>query len=243
MGWMHDVLGYFSKDPIHRRFHANEFTFSMLYAYTENFVLALSHDEVVYGKGSLLRKMPGDDWQKFANNRLLFGYMFTHPGKKHLFMGMEFGQWNEWDHNRSLDWHLLEYAPHTGLQRWLKDLHALYRSQPALYQLDYEPEGFRWIDCHDSDNSVYSYLRRGSDNSTPVVVVCNFTPIPREGYRIGVPEAGYYREVLNSDSEVYGGSNMGNAGGIHAEPTPWQGFEWSIELTAPPLACVVFQRS
>ncbi|HNZ21715.1 MAG TPA: 1,4-alpha-glucan branching protein GlgB [Polyangiaceae bacterium] len=243
MGWMHDVLGYMSKEPIHRKYHANEFTFSMLYAYTENFVLALSHDEVVYGKGSLLRKMPGDDWQKFANNRLLFGYMFTHPGKKHLFMGMEFGQWNEWDHNRGLDWHLLSYAPHQGLQRWLKDLHALYRSEPALTQLDYAPEGFRWIDCHDTDNSVYSYLRYAKDQSRYVVVVCNFTPVPREGYRIGVPEPGWYAERLNSDSGIYGGSNMGNAGGLQAEPTPWQGFDWSISLTVPPLACLILQRS
>jgi 1,4-alpha-glucan branching enzyme len=243
MGWMHDVLGYLSKEPVHRKYHANEFTFSMLYAYTENFVLALSHDEVVYGKGSLIRKMPGDDWQKFANNRLLFGYMFTHPGKKHLFMGMEFGQWNEWDHNRGLDWYLLEFPPHQGLQRWLKELHALYRSHPALHELDYAPEGFRWIDCHDTDNSVYSYLRYAVDRSNYLVVVCNFTPVPREGYRIGVPEAGWYAERLNSDSEIYGGSNMGNAGGVQAEPTPWQGFEWSIELTIPPLACVIFQRS
>ncbi len=243
MGWMHDVLGYISKDPIHRKYHANEFTFSMLYAYTENFVLALSHDEVVYGKGSLLRKMPGDDWQKFANNRLLFGYMFTHPGKKHLFMGMEFGQWDEWDHNKGLDWHLLDYAPHQGLQRWLKEVHALYRSEPSLYEQDYVPEGFRWIDCHDTDNSIYSYLRYAVDRSNYLVVVCNFTPVPREGYRIGVPDPGWYKELLNSDSEVYGGSNMGNAGGVQAEPTPWQGFDWSIELVIPPLACMVFQRS
>ncbi len=243
MGWMHDALSYFSKDPIHRRYHANELTFSMLYAYTENFVLALSHDEVVYGKGSLLRKMPGDDWQKFANNRVLLGYMFTHPGKKHLFMGMEFGQWNEWDHNRGLDWYLLEHAPHQGLHQWMKDLHALYRSEPALFERDYSPEGFRWIDCHDTDNCVYSYLRYAEDLSDYLVVVCNFTPVPREEYRIGVPGEGWYGEVLNSDAEAYGGSNLGNAGGVQAEPTPWQGFEWSIALTVPPLACVVFKRS
>jgi 1,4-alpha-glucan branching enzyme len=243
MGWMHDVLGYISKDPIHRKYHANEFTFSMLYAYTENFVLALSHDEVVYGKGSLLRKMPGDDWQKFANNRLLFGYMFTHPGKKHLFMGMEFGQWDEWDHNKGLDWHLLEQPTHLGLQRWLKEVHTLYRSEPSLYEQDYVPEGFRWIDCHDTDNSIYSYLRYAVDRSNYLVVVCNFTPVPREGYRIGVPDPGWYAERLNSDSAIYGGSNMGNAGGVQAEPTPWQGFDWSIELVIPPLACMIFQRS
>jgi 1,4-alpha-glucan branching enzyme len=242
MGWMHDVLGYFEKDPIHRKYHANEFTFSMLYAYTENFVLALSHDEVVYGKGSLLRKMPGDDWQKFANNRVLFGYMFTHPGKKHMFMGMEFGQWNEWDHNKALDWHLLDQAPHESARRWVKDLHALYRGQPALFEQDYSPEGFRWIDCHDTDNSIYSYLRYAADRSDYVVVVCNFTPVPREGYRVGVPEEGFYAELLNSDSEIYGGSNLGNAGGLEAQPVPWQGFDWSVPLTIPPLACVVLKR-
>lgn len=243
MGWMHDVLGYMSKDPIHRKYHANEFTFSMLYAYTENFVLALSHDEVVYGKGSLLRKMPGDEWQKLANTRLLLGYMFTHPGKKHLFMGMEIGQWDEWDHNRSVDWHLLEYAPHRALKRWVSDLHALYKDEPALYELDYSPEGFRWIDCHDTDNSVYSYLRYAADRDRYIVAVCNFTPVVREDYRVGVPESGWYTELLNSDAEAYGGSNVGNAGGVQAEPTPWQGFDWSIKLTIPPLACMLFRRS
>jgi len=243
MGWMHDMLGYMSKDPVHRKYHANQFTFSMLYAYSENFVLALSHDEVVYGKGSLLRKMPGDDWQRFANSRLLFGYMFTHPGKKHLFMGMEFGQWNEWDHNKGLDWHLLDNPQHKGLQRWVKELHCLYRSQPSLFEQDYVPDGFRWIDCHDTDNSIYSYVRYAIDKASYVVVVCNFTPIPREGYRIGVPEPGWYAERLNSDSEAYGGSNMGNHGGVQAEPTPWQGFDWSIQLIIPPLACMIFQRA
>ena len=243
MGWLHDVLGYMSKDPIYRKYHADEFTFSMLYAYTENFVLALSHDEVVYGKGSLLRKMPGDDWQKFANNRLLFGYMFTHPGKKHLFMGMEFGQWDEWDYNRGLDWYLLQYQPHLGLQTWLKDLHGLYREDPAMYQLDYEGSGFRWIDCRDRDNSVYSYLRFAEDRSDYLVVVCNFTPTPRYDYRIGVPEGGWYHERLNSDASIYGGSNMGNSGGVQAEAIPWQGFDWSLALTVPPLACVIFKKA
>lgn len=242
MGWMHDVLGYMSKDPIYRKYHADEFTFSMLYAYTENFVLALSHDEVVYGKGSLIRKMPGDDWQKFANNRLLFGYMFTHPGKKHIFMGMEFGQWDEWDHNRGLDWHLLEYDTHRGLKLWLRDLHELYRTNGAMYELDYDSAGFRWIDCHDKDNSVYSYLRYGADRNNYLVVVCNFTPTPRYGYRIGVPEPGWYEERLNSDGQAYGGSNMGNAGGVRAEQIAWQGFDWSIAITVPPLACVVFKN-
>ena len=241
MGWMHDALGYFSKDPVHRRYHANEFTFSMLYAYSENFVLALSHDEVVYGKGSLLRKMPGDDWQKFANNRAMLGYMFTHPGKKHLFMGMEFGQWNEWNHNTSLDWHLLEQPMHAKLQHWVKDLHRVYRSEPALFEQDYAPEGFRWIDCHDTDNSIYSFLRTAADRSDSVVVICNFTPIPREGYRIGVPCGGWYAELLNSDAEAYGGGNLGNAGGLEAQAVSWQGFDWSLELTVPPLAVVVFK--
>ncbi|MCU0690276.1 MAG: alpha amylase C-terminal domain-containing protein, partial [Polyangiaceae bacterium] len=235
------VLGYFSKDPVHRKYHANEFTFSMLYAYTENFVLALSHDEVVYGKGSLLNKMPGDAWQKFANCRTLLGYMFTHSGKKHVFMGMEFGQWNEWDHNASLDWHLLHAAPHAGLQRWVKDLHRVYRAEPSLYQRDYSPEGFRWIDCHDTDNSVYSFLRFALDMSDYLVVVCNFTPVPRQGYRIGVPRGGQYTELLNSDASIYGGSNMGNGGGSEAQPIAWQGFTHSLALTVPPLAVLVFK--
>jgi 1,4-alpha-glucan branching enzyme len=242
MGWMHDVLEYFSKDPVHRRYHANTLTFSMLYAYAENFVLALSHDEVVYGKGSLLRKMPGDDWQKRANLRTLLGYMIGHPGKKHLFMGAEIGQYDEWDHNKSLDWHLLEHETHRQLVQWVKDLNALYRREPALWELDFDPQGFRWIDCRDSDNSVYSFLRFAADRSDKVVFVCNFTPVPRHGYRVGVPDPGWYAELLNSDAAVYGGSNLGNGGGAHAEPTPWQGFGWSLSLTLPPLAVLVLKR-
>ncbi len=241
MGWMHDVLQYFSKDPLFRHYHANTLTFSMLYAYSENFVLAFSHDEVVYGKGSLLRKMPGDDWQKMANVRCLFGYMFTHPGKKHLFMGMEFGQWNEWNHNAQLDWYLLDNPAHKGIQTWLKDLNHVYRAEPSLYEQDFQPEGFRWIECHDTDNSVYSFLRFAPDRADFVVAVCNFTPVPHEGYRIGVPSDGWYQEVLNSDAAVYGGSNMGNGGGVQAEPVPWQDFSWSIRITVPPLATVLFK--
>lgn len=242
MGWMHDVLDYFSKDPVHRKWHSNTLTFSMLYAYTENFVLALSHDEVVYGKGALIRKMPGDAWQQRANVRALLGYMYTHPGKKHLFMGMEFGQWDEWNHNKSLDWHLLQYPEHEQLRLWTRDLNHLYRSQPALYERDFNPEGFRWIDCSDYDNSVYSFLRFANDRSDYTVTVCSFTPVPRYNYRIGVPEPGYYQELLNSDAAAYGGGNIGNAGGVHAEPVPWHGFDWSLNLTVPPLATVVFKR-
>lgn len=241
MGWMHDVLEYFSKDPLFRHYHANTLTFSMLYAYSENFVLAFSHDEVVYGKGSLLRKMPGDDWQKFASARCLMGYMFGHPGKKHLFMGMEFGQWNEWNHNTQLDWHLLQQPQHRGMQQWVKDLNHFYRADRALHEADFQPEGFRWIECHDTDNSVYSFLRLAPDRDNHTVFVCNFTPVPRHGYRIGVPSEGWYREALNSDAGVYGGSNLGNGGGVHAEPVPWQDFPWSICVTVPPLATVVFK--
>lgn len=241
MGWMHDVLSYYSKDPIYRHYHANTLTFSMLYNYSENFMLPFSHDEVVYGKGSIPGKMPGDGWQKMANARCLFGYMYGHPGKKHLFMGMEFGQWGEWDHNSSLDWHLLEHGAHRGMQLWVRDLNHLYQSDPALFQRDFHPDGFRWIDCHDTDNSVYSFLRAAQDPNDCVVVVCNFTPVPRPGYRLGVPEPGWYQEVLNSDAGIYGGGNLGNGGGVQAEPTPWQGFPWSIEILVPPLATVFFK--
>ncbi|RPJ87046.1 MAG: 1,4-alpha-glucan branching protein GlgB, partial [Acidobacteria bacterium] len=212
MGWMHDTLLYMSRDPIHRRYHHNMLTFRMLYAFNENFVLPLSHDEVVYGKGSLIRKMPGDDWQRFANLRALYGYMYAQPAKKLLFMGGEFGQWNEWHHDTSLDWHLLEYAPHSSLQKWVADLNHLYRSEPALYELDFDPAGFEWVDCNDADNSTISLLRKGTSTSDLILIVCNFTPVPRMGYRVGVPRGGFWKEVLNSDSEFYGGSGLGNAG-------------------------------
>jgi len=238
MGWMHDILEFFSKDPIYRKYHCDFLTFAMLYAFHENFVLALSHDEVVHGKRSLLSKMPGDDWQKFANVRLLFSYMYAQPGKKLLFQGMEFGQWNEWNPSTSVDWHLVQYAPHAGLMNQLTRLNHLHRTEPALNELDFEPDGFRWIDFNDSDNNVVSFLRKGRNPADHVICVFNCTPVPRYGYRIGVPEHRYYREIFNSDSEFYGGSNMGNGGGVHSEPIPWHGYPNSLCLTLPPLAGV-----
>ncbi len=243
MGWMHDTLQYMALDGVHRKYHHNNLTFRMLYAFTENFVLPLSHDEVVYGKASLLGRMSGDDWQKFANARLLFGYMYTQPGKKLLFMGGEFGQWSEWNHDASLEWHLLQYAPHRGLQRWVADLNALYRSEPSLHQLDCDPSGFEWIDCNDTDQSVLSYIRRGTSTNEVLVMGCNFTPVPRAGYRIGVPGGGYWRELLNSDAELYGGSNLGNGGGVMALPERLHGRSHTLEITLPPLAIVVFKGS
>jgi 1,4-alpha-glucan branching enzyme len=243
MGWMHDMLLYMQQDPVHRRWYHNQITFSMLYAYHENFILPFSHDEVVHGKRSMIDKMPGDQWQKFANLRALYGYMYGHPGKKLMFMGGEFGQWIEWNHDRSLDWHLLDCEPHKGLQRFVRDLNALYAREPALYEVDFEPEGFSWIDCNDNENSVVSFLRRGRDPREFVVVVVNFTPVPRESYRVGVPEAGYYRELLNSDSESYGGSNMGNAGGVEAEAAEAHGHPYSLCLTMPPLGCLMLKVS
>jgi len=241
MGWMHDTLLYMSKDPIYRKYHHDTLTFSLLYAFSENFVLPLSHDEVVYGKRSLLEKMPGGLWQKFANLRLLYGFMYGHPGKKLLFMGGEFGQWREWSHDESLDWHLLEGEPHWKLHQYVKDLNRLYTAEPALYQVDFDWRGFEWIDFRDWEHSIVSFLRRAKDPHNFLVFTCNFTPAPRYRYRIGVPEGGYYREILNSDSARYGGSNIGNAGGVWAEPTPWQGRSYSVSLTLPPLAVVVLK--
>jgi len=240
MGWMHDTLEYMSKDPVYRKYHHNKLTFRMLYAYHENFLLPLSHDEVVYGKGSLLRKMSGDDWQKFANLRLLFGYMYAQPGKKLLFMGGEFGQRDEWYHEASLDWQLLHSAPHAGLQHWVRDLNNLYRSLPALHELDFEPAGFDWIDCDDAMQSTLSLIRRGRSNQNDVVVVCNFTPLPRFNYRLGVPKAGFWREVLNSDAKNYGGGGIGNLGIARTEPIAFHGRPYSLNLTLPPLAVVYF---
>jgi 1,4-alpha-glucan branching enzyme len=239
---MHDTLEYISKDPIHRTYHHNKLTFRLLYAFHENFVLPLSHDEVVYGKGSLLRKMPGDDWQKFANLRLLLGYMYAQPGKKLLFMGGEFGQWNEWYHEASLDWRLLEHLPHEGLQRWVKDLNRRYRDEPALHQLDFDPAGFEWIDCNDSQHSVLSLLRNGRSPDDAVIVVCNFTPVPRRNYRVGAPHGGSWIEVLNSDAEHYGGSGHGNLGGVEAAPIGFHGRPYTLTLTLPPLAAVFLKR-
>ncbi|MBI1815712.1 MAG: 1,4-alpha-glucan branching protein GlgB [Deltaproteobacteria bacterium] len=241
MGWMNDTLKYFSRDPVHRKFHHNDLTFRQLYAFTENFVLPLSHDEVVYGKRSLLDKMPGDAWQKFANLRLLLGGLYTQPGKKLVFMGGDFGQWREWNHDSSLDWHLLDAAPHRGVQRWVRDLNTFYRGEPALHELDCDPIGFEWIDCHESDDSTLSYLRRGASATDVAVIACNFTPIPRHDYMIGVPHGGHWRERLNSDAEIYGGSNLGNAGGVEAESVPAHARPYSLRITLPPLAMVVFQ--
>lgn len=242
MGWMNDMLLYFAKDAIHRKFHHNTLTFGLLYAFTENFVLPLSHDEVVHGKGSLLSKMPGYFLEdKFSNLRLLHGYMYGHPGKKLLFMGGEFGQGNEWNHDQSLDWDLLRWPLHQQLQRFVKDLNQLYRSQPALYEVDFQHMGFEWIDFHDSDNSIVSFLRRAKNADDFLVFLFNFTPVVREGYRIGVPVAGFYAELLNSDSSIYGGQNIGNAGGLPSENFPWQGRPHSLQVTVPPLVMLVFK--
>jgi 1,4-alpha-glucan branching enzyme len=241
MGWMHDSLLYFQQDPVYRSYHHNELSFRMIYAFTENFVLALSHDEVVHGKGSLLAKMPGDNWQKFANLRLLYGYMAAQPGKKLLFMGSEFGQWGEWKHEQSLDWHLLEYAPHARLQRLVRDLNLLYRSEPALNEVEFSGEGFEWIDCHDAQQSVLSFLRKSRSGEEQVLAVCNFTPVPRYHYRIGVPFGGSWKEILNTDAREYGGSGLGNLGGAYAEQVPAHGRPCSLSLTLPPLSVVLLK--
>ena len=241
MGWMHDMLAYMSQDPVFRSYQHNQITFSLLYAFTENFVLPFSHDEVVYGKGSLLRKMPGDEWQKFANLRLLYGFMFGHPGKKLLFMGNEFGQWSEWNHDASLDWHLLESPLHSALARWVRDLNTLYRGQPALHELDFDAAGFAWVDCKDFQRSVVSFLRRGRKPDDQLLFVCNFTPVVRQNYRVGVPQEGFWKEVLNSDAPLYGGSGQGNFGGLQAVPLPIHGLPYSINMTLPPLAVTVYQ--
>jgi 1,4-alpha-glucan branching enzyme len=242
MGWMHDTLLYFAKNPIHRKYHHNKLTFRGLYAFTENFVLPLSHDEVVHGKGSLYAKMAGDEWQKYANMRLLFGYMFTQPGKKLLFMGDEIAQWSEWNHDGSVDWRALGYAGHQGVQSWVRDLNKFYRHEPALYESDFTPEGWRWIDADDSDHSVLTYLRLGKDQTAPLVMACNFTPVPRRCYRVGVPHEGLWHEVLNSNAAVYGGTDEGNFGGRFTEEIPTHGFDHSLLLDLPPLAMVVFKQ-
>lgn len=260
---MHDTLSYMSHDPIHRKFHHNLLTFRMLYAFNENFILPLSHDEVVHGKGSLIGKMPGDYWQKFANLRLLFGYMYAQAAKKLLFMGGEFGQWSEWNHDSSLDWHLLEFPMHAGLQQWVADLNRTYRQEKALHELDFDPSGFEWIDCNDSQNSIISLIRKGNVQvsgvkgevsetrleqnawnphpSGTVLVICNFTPIPRFNYRVGVPAGGFWQELLNSDAGEYGGSGLGNLGGVQAEEIPYHGRSYSLNITLPPLAVVFFK--
>jgi 1,4-alpha-glucan branching enzyme len=240
MGWMNDTLEYMSEDPLYRRYHQGKLTFSMLYAFTENFMLPFSHDEVVHGKQSMPNKMPGDEWQRFANLRALYTYMFCHPGKKLLFMGTEFGQGREWDSTQVLDWYVLEYSCHQGVQRLVKNLNQLYRDLPALHYYDFEWRGFEWIDCNDADNSVLSFIRRSDEEF--VMVVVNLTPQPHHGYRIGAPQAGKYREIFNSDSEYYGGSNMGNGGGaLVADELPWMNQPYSLGLTLPPLAAVILQ--
>jgi 1,4-alpha-glucan branching enzyme len=240
MGWMHDTLAYMREQPIHRKYHQDQITFSIWYAFFENFVLPLSHDEVVYGKGSLIGKMPGDSWRQFANLRLLFGYMWAHPGKKLLFMGGEFGQRREWVHEEGLEWWVSSRPEHAGVSRWVGDLNAFYRAEPALHEVDFDPSGFEWVDCHDTENSVLSFLRR-SRKGSPVLVVCNFTPVIRRNYAVGVPDGGYWRECLNSDAKIYGGSDVGNFGGVEAAPVPTQGRPYMLSLTLPPLAIVLLR--
>jgi 1,4-alpha-glucan branching enzyme len=241
MGWMHDTLKFMSLEPIHRKFHHNQLTFRGLYAFSENFVLPLSHDEVVYGKRSLLNKMPGDVWQKFANLRLLLGHMFTTPAKKLLFMGGDFGQWNEWNHDKSLDWHLLDWPLHRGIQKLVSDLNHLYQKEPALHELDCSPAGFEWVDCQDIEQTVLSFLRVDKKRDEYILVVCNFTPVVRNNYMIGVPEGGYWEELLNSDSTVYGGSGVGNYGGVESNPIPAHGRKYMLTLTLPPLGILIMK--
>ncbi len=242
MGWMHDTLNYFSKDPVYRSYHHNQLTFSIWYAFNENFMLSLSHDEVVHGKGSLINKMPGDIWQKFANLRLLFGYMYVHPGKKNIFMGMDIGQWNEWNHQSSLDWHILDFPLHRGLLQCVKELNENYRNLPALYEIDFSGEGFRWIDANDSHNSILSFARYDKGRKSVVIAICNMTPVTHYNYRIGVPEEGYWKEVFNSDAKIYGGSGQGNFGGAEALPIPSHNEDFSINITLPPLGIVLFTK-
>ena len=243
MGWMHDMLEYMKKDPIYRRWSHGQITFSMLYAFTENFILPFSHDEVVHGKGSMLDKMPGDVWQKHANLRALYGYMYGHPGKKLMFMGCEFGQWREWNHDTSLDWHLLDEPMHDGLRQWVRDLNQTYQREHSLHEIDFDGSGFSWIDCNDNENSVISMIRRARNPADFTVMLVNLTPVPRHGYRVGVPEGGWYRELLNSDAAMYGGSNVGNGGGIHSEPIPAHGQDQSLSVNIPPLGFVLLKCS
>ena len=242
MGWMHDTLVYFSKDPVHRKYHHDQLTFGLLYAFTENFMMSLSHDEVVHGKGSLLRKMPGYDPDRFANLRLLFGYMFSQPGKKLHFMGGEFGQWDEWNYQTSLDWHLLQWAPHQGVQKWMQELNAVYRREPALYQDDFNHTGFEWINCGDWEGGTLTFLRKGYNAEDTILACCNFTPVLREHFRVGVPREGYWREIINSDANVYGGGNRGNAGGVSSQHIGADGREHSVSVTLPPLSVIYFKR-
>jgi 1,4-alpha-glucan branching enzyme len=241
LGWMHDTLRYLGNDPIFRKYDHNLLTFRALYAFSENFALPLSHDEVVHGKGSLINKAHGDPWQKFANVRLLFGWMYAQPGKKLLFMGDEFGQWREWNHDASLDWHLLNVPLHQGLRRWVRDLNTAYRGEPALHRLDFRPAGFAWAEVHDSEQSVISVFRKGDQPDEIVLIACNFTPVPRSNYRIGVPRPGFWREILNSDAPLYGGSGQGNIGGVHTTPVGWHGHYHSMNLVLPPLGMIALK--
>lgn len=242
MGWMHDTLEYFEKDPIHRQYHQGDLTFSMLYCYTENFMLSLSHDEVVHGKGALAGKMPGDLWQQLANLRALYGYMYGHPGKKLLFMGAEMAQWAEWNYQSSIEWHLMDIDRHVGVWRWLQDLNHFYRDNPQMHCKDFDSSGFQWIDCGDAASSVLSFVRRGNDWQDDILVVCNFTPAVRQGYRVGVPHEGYWQELLNSDAQCYGGSGVGNGGGMFADYQDWNGRPFSLNLTLPPLSVSFFKK-
>jgi 1,4-alpha-glucan branching enzyme len=243
MGWMHDTLSYMRREPVHRTYHHNEMTFGLIYAFSENFVLPLSHDEVVHGKGSLLGKMPGDRWQKFANLRAYLAFMWTHPGKKLLFMGGEFAQEREWNHDQSLDWHLLTDPYHRGIQALVRDLNKVYRSLPSLHKLDCEPDGFEWIDASDASQSLLSYIRNGGPEAAPVVVVCNFTPLVRHGFRLGVPRTGQWVEKINTDSASYGGSNIGNLGGVEAQEKSSHGRPFSVEISLPPLSTLVLEHN
>lgn len=241
MGWMHDTLHYFQKETVYRKYHQNELTFSMTYAFSENFMLPLSHDEVVYGKSSIAGRMPGDEWQKYANLRLLYGYMFTHPGTKLLFMGAEFGQSGEWNFEQSLDWHLLQYPFHKGIQTVITELNTLYKSQPALYEKQFSPDGFEWINYSDHENAVMTYIRKGNDSKNDLIVICNFTPVVRENYRIGIPRKGELIEIFNSDAKLFGGSGVQQSGKLKVEATPYDGRDYSIALTLSPLAISVFK--
>jgi 1,4-alpha-glucan branching enzyme len=241
MGWMHDMLHYFRQDPVYRKYHHNDITFSLMYAFSENFVLPVSHDEVVYGKGSLIGKMPGDDWQKRANVRAFLGYMYAHPGKKLLFMGAETGQYEEWNHDAGVRWDMLEYDAHRALQHYARELNRFYRENPALYEVDYHWQGFEWVDLHDVESSVIVFLRRAARREDFLLFCCNFTPVVRAGYQVGVPEGGVYEEVFNSDAVEFGGSGVGN-GPFAALPAPRHGRAHSITVTLPPLAVVAFHR-
>jgi 1,4-alpha-glucan branching enzyme len=240
MGWMHDTLRYLKRDPVHRKAHHGELPFRMVYAFRENYVLPLSHDEVAPGHGSLFGMMPGDEWRKYANLRLLFGYMYAMPGKKLLFMGNELAQWPEWNHQTSLEWFVLKESSHQGIQRWIKDLNRLYRSEPSLYERDFSADGFEWIDFHDARNTTLSFLRKGRSTTDLILAAFNFTPVPRHHYRLGIPRGGYWQELLNSDVAVYGGSGQGNVGGVHAEAFRCHHRPFSVRLTLPPLSALFF---